>query len=252
MLFRGRNPDITVWKRFRSGVDGFTFGKVGDFYEAFVGANADELSYIWPHMVKEMGQKWPAENEVEYHQHLDFFFRPATAEEVKREYPLSAYASPATAEIQMAGDYALVCPFRRIARSARRTQKDPVFQYFYTHTYTASRLAPFGAAHGFELPLVFGNFPRFPYTMYAYITDAERKLSESLIDYWGRFAAYGDPNHKNAVGWPELGDYGNHHIRLDETIKASAEEFAHCNFWDKHRNSMIKKLPYEAPLSFAY
>jgi len=43
MLFRGRNPDITVWRRFRSGVDGFTFEKDGDHYEAYVGANAERV-----------------------------------------------------------------------------------------------------------------------------------------------------------------------------------------------------------------
>ena len=43
MLFRGRNPDITVWRRFRSGVDGFTFEKNGDTYEAYVGANAERV-----------------------------------------------------------------------------------------------------------------------------------------------------------------------------------------------------------------
>ena len=43
MLFRGRNPDVTVWKRFRSGVDGFTFEKMGDYYEAYVGANAERV-----------------------------------------------------------------------------------------------------------------------------------------------------------------------------------------------------------------
>ena len=43
MLFRGRNPDITVWRRFRSGTDGFTFDKDGDHYEAYVGANAERV-----------------------------------------------------------------------------------------------------------------------------------------------------------------------------------------------------------------
>lgn len=43
MLFRGRNPDGTVWKRFRSGVDGFTFEKNGDHYEAYVAANAERV-----------------------------------------------------------------------------------------------------------------------------------------------------------------------------------------------------------------
>jgi hypothetical protein len=43
MLFRGRNPEISVWRRFRSGVDGFTFEKEGDHYEAYVGANAERV-----------------------------------------------------------------------------------------------------------------------------------------------------------------------------------------------------------------
>jgi len=43
MLFRGRNPDVTVWKRFRSGVDGFTFSKADSHYEAYVGANAERV-----------------------------------------------------------------------------------------------------------------------------------------------------------------------------------------------------------------
>ena len=43
MLFRGRNPDSTVWRRFRSGVDGFTFEKNGELYEAYIGANAERV-----------------------------------------------------------------------------------------------------------------------------------------------------------------------------------------------------------------
>ena len=43
MLFRGRNPDATVWRRFRSGVDGFTFEKNGELYEAYIGANAERV-----------------------------------------------------------------------------------------------------------------------------------------------------------------------------------------------------------------
>jgi len=39
MLFRGKDPDQTVWKRFRSGTDGFTFVRNGDVFEAYVAAN---------------------------------------------------------------------------------------------------------------------------------------------------------------------------------------------------------------------
>lgn len=42
-LFRTKTPDSTVWKRFRSGQDGFTFTRTGDVYEAKVIANAERV-----------------------------------------------------------------------------------------------------------------------------------------------------------------------------------------------------------------
>jgi hypothetical protein len=42
-LFRTKTPDSTVWKRFRSGQDGFTFTRTGDVYEAKVVANAERV-----------------------------------------------------------------------------------------------------------------------------------------------------------------------------------------------------------------
>ena len=42
-LFRTKTADSTVWKRFRSGQDGFTFTRVGDIYEAKVVANAERV-----------------------------------------------------------------------------------------------------------------------------------------------------------------------------------------------------------------
>ena len=42
-LFCTKTPDSTVWKRFRSGQDGFTFTRTGDVYEAKVIANAERV-----------------------------------------------------------------------------------------------------------------------------------------------------------------------------------------------------------------
>ena len=55
MLFRGRNPDVTVWKRFRSGVDGFTFEKDGEYYEAYVGANAERVVDLFYTLSEQLG-----------------------------------------------------------------------------------------------------------------------------------------------------------------------------------------------------
>ena len=43
MLFRGRQPAPSVWRRFRSGTDDFTFAREGDHYEARVAANAERV-----------------------------------------------------------------------------------------------------------------------------------------------------------------------------------------------------------------
>ena len=40
-FFRGRQPETSVWRRFRSGLDGFTFVKEADHYAAHVVTNAE-------------------------------------------------------------------------------------------------------------------------------------------------------------------------------------------------------------------
>ena len=36
MFFRGRLPEQSIWKRFRTGTDGFTFLQESDYYQAHV------------------------------------------------------------------------------------------------------------------------------------------------------------------------------------------------------------------------
>lgn len=61
MLFRGRNPDATVWRRFRSGTDGFTFvknsrtGEEVDYYEAYVAANAERVVDLFYTLSEQLG-----------------------------------------------------------------------------------------------------------------------------------------------------------------------------------------------------
>lgn len=43
MLFRTRQPEPTVWRRFRAGTDGFTFSREGEYYEAHVAATAERV-----------------------------------------------------------------------------------------------------------------------------------------------------------------------------------------------------------------
>src|SRR5690349_16452561 len=43
MFFRGRQPETSIWRRFRAGIDGFTFVKEADHYVAHVVANAERI-----------------------------------------------------------------------------------------------------------------------------------------------------------------------------------------------------------------
>ncbi len=43
MFFRGRQPETSIWRRFRSGLDGFTFEKDDGHYTAHVVANAERV-----------------------------------------------------------------------------------------------------------------------------------------------------------------------------------------------------------------
>ena len=43
MFFRGRQPETSIWRRFRAGSDGFTFVKEDDYYAAHIVANAERI-----------------------------------------------------------------------------------------------------------------------------------------------------------------------------------------------------------------
>jgi hypothetical protein len=43
MFFRGRQPEASIWRRFRAGADGFTFIKEEDYYAAHIVANAERV-----------------------------------------------------------------------------------------------------------------------------------------------------------------------------------------------------------------
>ena len=43
MFFRGRQPETSIWKRFRGSADGFTFAEEKDYFVAHLVANAERV-----------------------------------------------------------------------------------------------------------------------------------------------------------------------------------------------------------------
>jgi para-nitrobenzyl esterase len=85
----------------------------------------------------------------------------------------------------------------------------PAFLYFWDHGYPAADSAGLHGFHASELPYVFGTihqttpfWPKIP------DTPEERKLSDSMIQYWTSFARTGKPQAANEPDWPAYGTTG--------------------------------------------
>lgn len=54
MFFRGRQPETSVWKRFRSAADGFVFSRETDYYMAHLVANAERVVDLFLALLEQM------------------------------------------------------------------------------------------------------------------------------------------------------------------------------------------------------
>jgi para-nitrobenzyl esterase len=144
-------------------------------------------------------------------------------------YPANAYPDAKSAFVAATSDAVFICPARSLARALAKGQSEPVFRYLFTHAAQQKRHAATGAAHGVELLFVFGHLRLGGYTP----TAGEEALSASIMGYWTRFAAAGDPNGGSAVSWPRFDVTSDAYLKLDETIAADERlHTEHCDFWD--------------------
>jgi hypothetical protein len=54
MFFRGRDPETSVWRRFRSATDGFSFAKEADYYTAHLVANAERVVDLFINLLEHL------------------------------------------------------------------------------------------------------------------------------------------------------------------------------------------------------
>jgi para-nitrobenzyl esterase len=90
----------------------------------------------------------------------------------------------------------------------------------FVYEFTRVPLKPLntmGAFHGVEIPYVFGNLDMF--ALLGQVADTDYKLSDTIMDYWVRFAETGDPNGGAAPEWPLYSRDIDLHLALGDTVE---------------------------------
>ncbi|TPX33165.1 hypothetical protein SmJEL517_g03833 [Synchytrium microbalum] len=142
-------------------------------------------------------------------------------------YPVSSYNNSAVrAAGDIFADLAFTCPAMNLSR-AMTAAGVPVYKYRFNQLLLQAQTlwARDGVFHSTELPFVFATG----------IAPSELPLSQTIIGFWTRFAATGNPNGGNAT-WPVYAAGGPQIVLQSSTLPSLSTESdpskdAQCAFW---------------------
>ncbi len=118
-----------------------------------------------------------------------------------------------------------------VAAAESGAQPTAAYLYQFTRVPLAS---PMGAFHGIEIPYVFGSVELF--SGLGPIEQTDRGLSETIMGYWTRFAATGDPNGPGSPEWPRYDPTSDEHLELGATIRVGSGLYKEaCDLADRVR-----------------
>lgn len=189
-----------------------------------LGTNANEGTlFLGPGTAKPIGA-------LGYQTALVTLFGNERAATVLRGYPFIRGGDSRESLSRIANDYFFLCATRSLARAARA----PAFVYDYTHVsslplWPAVTGCPGKSCHGDELPFVFGAVAGVPG-----FTPEEQRLSQALMDYWGRFVADGNPGTGDGSlpAWPAVAPGNENPLRLDTALSFGPPSDSRCGLWD--------------------
>ncbi|MFD1313324.1 carboxylesterase/lipase family protein [Streptomyces kaempferi] len=155
-----------------------------------------------------------------------FFPAPGWAKAIVRAYPMHrTNGGPVFGAV--IGDADFACPTERTA--GLLTDQVPVWRYEFADEHAPPLTSgtppfPLGAPHASELPYLFdlGGRPRD-------LTAAQRRLADTMIDYWSRFARTADPNGPSSPSWPRQAVLSLAPDYIVPTHTAGARH--HCALW---------------------
>ncbi len=201
--------------------------------EAMAAGRHNRVALLVGHNTEEVGLTVPAvPTEAAYRNALVQLGGASFADGVMAQYPVSRYGTPRAALVQALTDARFGCQARLAARAGARGNGAMPGTYRYLYAQPLEGGTPvvraLGAWHGVELFYVFQNTSRGGYTP----TAGDRAVEGSLLGYWTRFAASGDPNGAGAPEWPAYAT-GEPLLRIapaPEVVRGWRT--AECDGWD--------------------
>lgn len=177
-----------------------------------------------------------ADNYADFATHL-LGDKPTLVAQALTQYDPALYQAYAQALGALSSDSTFRCP----ARQELALLAEHVDTYLYQFDYTGAAFQldglgytrpeyGIGAFHSAEIQYVFGNPATLTSTEFE--TEPDRGLWQTMMGYWARFAATGDPNGDGAAQWPLWRVGGDQHMAFNATSAASSEAAkADCEFW---------------------
>nr|XP_034963161.1 cholinesterase-like isoform X2 [Zootoca vivipara] len=141
------------------------------------------------------------------------------------------------AMVQLCRDYYFLCPLAEAA-AKMAAGGSPVYTYSFNHHISGSIWQEWmGAAHGVEVPYLFGTLPSLQRANQTN-TEADAPLSLKMMRYWAEFARSGNPTGSlpNEVQWPlyNATEENFFHISAGPSEIRKLSPAHHCDFLAAH------------------
>jgi para-nitrobenzyl esterase len=140
---------------------------------------------------------------------------PSRYEDALKAYPAATDADVRQAATDLAGDRFIGFGTWKWTDLHGRTSGKPVYRYFYAQPRPGQ-----GAVHSAEIEYALGNLPLN--SVFAW-TDADRKLSDLMQEYWANFVKKGDPNGPGLPVWPTVNGESPSVMRLAAESRAEPD-----------------------------